>query len=215
MSEPVKVGGSAGFAGDREHPDSPWPWAWGRLLAWLELRGLYTTPAELVPVVARTPQCDAALRNRRVRRWPVSRRGFTMFELLLSVVIIGIMMAMFVPQISSLTGRSAVGKAAQVVQQDLARAFGLAARLRKPVIIQANNSLKIYQVVDQTGGTVRLTRRLAVGQEFGVESMEFSSTSITIQPNGVASDTLGVTLTARGSTRHISMSLVGLTRRTQ
>jgi prepilin-type N-terminal cleavage/methylation domain-containing protein len=212
MRKPFHVGGSAGLAGQAEFP---WPWAWRLSLAWLELRGLHATPAELAPVVARAPQCDAAPVNGLTRLRPISRRGFTMFELLLAVVIIGIMMAMFVPQISSLTGRSAVGKAAQVVQQDLARAFGLAARLRKPVIIQADNSQKIYQVVDESGGTVRLTRRLAVGQEFGVETMEFSSNSITIQPNGVASDTLGVTLTARGSTRHISMSLVGLIRRTQ
>jgi len=146
---------------------------------------------------------------------PDSRAGITIFELIVVVVIIGILGTVFLPQISSLTGRSSVGKAAELVQQDLEQAFTIAARLRKPVTLTANNSSHIYQVVDQSGGTVRLTRRLGLGQEFGVEGMTFSSSSITIQPNGVASDTLGVTLTSRGSTRKISMTRVGLVRRTQ
>ena len=138
-----------------------------------------------------------------------------MFELLLVVVLVGILTSVLIPQISAVTARSSVSRAAIVVEQDLERAFTLAARLRQPVVLTADNASKIYQVADQSGGTVRLTRRLALGQEFGVETMSFSSNSITIQPNGVASDTLGVTLTSRGSTRHIQMTRVGLIRRSQ
>ena len=143
------------------------------------------------------------------------RAGFTALELVLVVVVVGVIGAIFLPQISGLTARNSLGKAADVVQADLEEAFTLAARLRKPVTLKADNSSHIYQVVDQTGGAVRLTRRLVLGQEFGVETMAFSSLNITIQPNGVASDTLGVTLTSRGSTRVISMTRVGLIRRTQ
>ena len=143
------------------------------------------------------------------------RAGFTALELILVVVVIGVLGAMFLPQISTLTSKNSVGKAANIVQADLEQAFTLAARLRKPVILTADNGAHIYQVADQVGSTVRLTRRLKFGQEYGVETMTFSSASITIQPNGVASDSLGVTLTSRGSTRVISMTRVGLIRRVQ
>jgi type II secretory pathway pseudopilin PulG len=131
------------------------------------------------------------------------------------VVILGIITAMLVPQLSSLTEKSEAGRAAMVVQQDLERTFTLAARLRKPMVLSADNTQHIYQVKDQTDDTVRLTRRLNLGQEFGVETMTFSNTSITVQPNGVASDTLGVTLVSRNTIRHVSMTRVGLIQRTQ
>ncbi|HEY3934559.1 MAG TPA: prepilin-type N-terminal cleavage/methylation domain-containing protein [Gemmatimonadales bacterium] len=163
--------------------------------------------------VATTPRHDAA--PLRGRGGGSDRRGFTALEMTMVVVILGIITAMLVPQLSSLTEKSEAGRAAMVVQQDLERTFTLAARLRKPMVLSADNTQHIYQVKDQTDDTVRLTRRLNLGQEFGVETMTFSNTSITVQPNGVASDTLGVTLVSRNTIRHVSMTRVGLIQRTQ
>ena len=118
------------------------------------------------------------------------------------------------PQISRMSGKNSVARSAQIIQQDLQRAFTLAASLRQPVTLTADNSAKIYQVTDASSN-VLLTRKLSLGQEFGVESMTFTPTTVTIQPNGVSSDTIGVTVVSRGSTRHVSMTVVGLTRRTQ
>lgn len=140
--------------------------------------------------------------------------GFTLMEMVLVIVLIGIIGAMFFPQVSRMTGKNSVARAAQVVQQDLQRAFTLAGRARKPVTLTADNSAHTYQVTDPSGN-IMLTRRLSVGQEYGVETMTFNPTTLTIQPNGVSSDTLGVTLTSNGSTRYVSMTRVGLIRRTQ
>ena len=134
--------------------------------------------------------------------------------MLLVIVIIGVMGAMMFPQISRMTGKNAVGRSAQVVQQDLQRAYTLAGRLRKPVTLTANNSSHAYQVTDASNN-VLLSRNLATTQEYGVETMTFYPTTVTIQPNGVSSDTLGVTLVSKGSTRYVSMTRVGLIRRTQ
>ena len=130
------------------------------------------------------------------------------------IVIIGIMGAMFFPQISRMTGKDSVARSAQVVQQDLQRAFTLAGRLRKPVTLTASNSANSYTVTDPSSN-VLLSRQMKIGQEYGVETMTFYPTTVTIQPYGVSSDTLGVTLVSKGSTRYVSMTRVGLIRRTQ
>ncbi|HEY4101421.1 MAG TPA: hypothetical protein VGM20_11170 [Gemmatimonadales bacterium] len=165
------------------------------------------------PAVAISPRQRAERTGRLVSQTDL--HGFTTLELTMVVVILGILTAMVVPQVSRYTEKSEAGRAAMVVQQDLERSFALAARLRQPMVLTADNTQHIYQVKDQTDDSVRLTRRLSLGQEFGVETMTFSNTSITIQPNGVASDTLGVTLTARNTTRHVSMTRIGLIQRTQ
>jgi len=151
-------------------------------------------------------------KSRRIRHF--GRRGFSLMEMILCIVIIGIMGAMFFPQISNLTRKNAVARAAQIVQQDLQRAYTLAGRLRKPVTLTADNTNHAYQVTDASNN-ILLSRNLGVTQEYGVETMTFSPTTLTIQPNGVSSDTLGVTLVSRGSTRYVSMTRVGLIRRTQ
>jgi prepilin-type N-terminal cleavage/methylation domain-containing protein len=143
-----------------------------------------------------------------------SRSGFTLLEMLLVVVLVGVIGTMAIPQISRLTGRNSVGRAALVVRQDLQRAFALAARLRKPVTLTADNSSAIYQVTDASNN-VLLVRRLSRSQEYGVETMTFAPTTLTIQPSGVASAAVIVTLTSGGSTRQVKMTAAGLIRRTQ
>jgi Tfp pilus assembly protein FimT len=137
-----------------------------------------------------------------------------MMELLLVIVIVGITGVLAFPQISRMTGKNSVARSAQVVQQDLQRAFTLAGRLRKPVTLTADNSNHAYQVTDASSN-ILLTRNLGTGQEYGVETMTFYPATLIIQPNGVSSDTLGVTLVSRGSARYVSMTRVGLIRRTQ
>jgi type II secretory pathway pseudopilin PulG len=138
-----------------------------------------------------------------------------MIELMMVVVIIGILGAVVIPRISRLTARTKATEAAAIVQRDLERAFSVAARLRKSVVLTADNSARVYIVADTAGGTVRITRNLGETGESGVQQMVFSPTTITILPNGIASAPLTVTLTSHGSTRVVNMTRVGLIRRSQ
>jgi prepilin-type N-terminal cleavage/methylation domain-containing protein len=167
---------------------------------------LMTIPALAVAPPRRDTRAGGTFRLRRA--------GFTLVEMVLVIVLIGIIGAMFFPQISAMTGKDSVARSAQIVQQDLERTFALAARARKPMTLTADNSAHTYQVTDPSSSIV-LNRSLALGQEYGVETMTFYPTTITIQPTGVSSDSLGVTLISRGSTRYVSMTRVGLIRRTQ
>lgn len=146
---------------------------------------------------------------------PFRRAGLTLPELLIVVVCIGILAALAAPRITRLTARDKASAAAALIQTDLERAFSTAARLRKPVILTADNAAKLYQVADSGAGTVRLTRRLDQTNEYGVETMTFAPTSITIQASGIASSGLTVTLTSHGATRVVQMTRVGLIWRSQ
>ncbi len=153
-------------------------------------------------------------RHRATRR-ATGRGGFTVTELLMVIVMIGILGAVMVPRITRLTARNKASEAAAVVQRDLERAFSIAARLRKAVVLTADNAGLYYQIADAVGGTVRVNRNLRQGAEVGVESMIFSPTTITVQPNGIASAPLTVKLRSHGAVRTVTMTRVGLIRRTR
>ena len=139
--------------------------------------------------------------------------GFSLIELLLVVVILGLLAAAGLPKINLITRKEKATRAVYQVQLDIERAFAIAARLRKPVRLVFTSSSRLYQVVDDVGGTVRLTRRLDRNSDIGVDLIETRPTSITINPNGVASDTLNVEITSINTTRQLSMTRVGLIRR--
>jgi Tfp pilus assembly protein FimT len=136
-------------------------------------------------------------------------------EMLIVVVVIGILVSVALPRVSRLTARDKASAAAALVQADLERAFSTAARLREAVVIEGFNSQLRYEVRDASSGEVRLTRALEVRSEYGVQTMTFSPSVVTVQPNGIASAPLTVTLTSMGATRVISMTRVGLVRRVQ
>lgn len=143
------------------------------------------------------------------------RAGITLIEMAIVVVVLGILAAAGIPKITELTARNKADQATAIVQRDLERAFAIAGRLRQSVNIVANNGGKYYQVVDASDGTVRLNRRLFTTDEYGVQTMTFSPTTVTVRPNGTSDGPLTVTLVFAGATRQVAMSRVGLVRRTQ
>ena len=143
------------------------------------------------------------------------RRGLTLMELLLVIVMIGILGTVVLPRINDLTAHSKASEAAAVVQRDLERAFSIAARLRRPVYITADNSALIYRITDVSGDTLRIIRNLGETGEIGIQEMGFVPNQVTVQPNGIASSALRVRLTSHGTTRVVNMTRVGLIRRSR
>jgi type II secretion system protein H len=142
-----------------------------------------------------------------------SRAGFTLIEIIFSLVIVGLLAAVALPPIGRSMARSRLDRAAAVVAADLELGPSLAQRQRRPVRLSWDAALGAYSVADRASSTV-YTRRILAGakSDFGVTSATFSASPVDYFPNGVASSPLTVTLTEAGLSRQVTMSRVGFVR---
>jgi prepilin-type N-terminal cleavage/methylation domain-containing protein len=151
----------------------------------------------------------SALRAETRRR--VLRRGFTLIETILVIVIIGLILRTALPSFSRVLRVGRVNRAAQVVSADLDRAFATAARQRKPVRITWVNASMQYTLTDRATGKVLLTQGIGVtNSSFDVLQVTFSVSPLDVFPGGFASSALTVTLTELDYTRHVTMTRAGL-----
>lgn len=143
---------------------------------------------------------------------PASRRGFTLIEVSLALVVFAILVAIGTPRVSTYMTQARVQRATALIASDLEQAFAMAGRQRKPVRVSCDCPGMVYTVADRSDGTVRLTRALGADADFRLTTLTFSTTPVDILPSGVASDPLTVTVGAGGYTRRVSMTTAGLVR---
>ena len=137
------------------------------------------------------------------------RRGFTLPEMLIAIVIIVLLAAMAGPATAKQLRRGRVNQAANVVAADLENAVSYAVRLRKPVRI-TRTSATSFTVSDRATGTVLQQRELGTATEWKVASVTFSTTTVDVFPAGIASASLTVTLSENGYARQVRLSRAGL-----
>lgn len=143
---------------------------------------------------------------------PSRRQGFSLIEVCLTVVVLGLMTLVGMPRVNTFMTRLRVKRATALVASDLEQAFALAGRQRKPVRINCTCASQIYTVADRTGGTTRLTRALGSDADYKLTTLTFSATPIDIFPSGVASSGLTVTVGAGGYTRQVTLTSAGQVR---
>jgi prepilin-type N-terminal cleavage/methylation domain-containing protein len=138
------------------------------------------------------------------------RSGFSMLELLVVVVIGGMMAKLSMGRIHDLMSHERVLHAATAIQNDLESAFQIAARNRQPIRIEWDASTQQISVKNRSGASFR---KINLGQQsygFLNGAVTVSSSPIEVYPNGLASDTLRITLTSNGFTKSLRMSRAGL-----
>lgn len=143
-----------------------------------------------------------------------ARTGFTLTELLMVIVILGILAALATPRVYQTVARAKVKQAAGVVAADLEQAVALAARRRQPVVVSLE-SASTYTIRDRVAsgtGTLRLQRVLTLAGDQGVSSMTFSRTPLQVFPNGTTDGAFTVTVSGAGLTRTITVSAAGQVR---
>lgn len=141
-----------------------------------------------------------------------TQAGFTMVEMSLTIVVLGLLTLIATPKVATLISHSRVNATTAVVAADLETAFALAGRQRKPVRLSCACDSTRYRVADRAGGTVRLSRMLSGDEDFGVTGLTFSANPVDIFPSGVASAPLTVTISAGGYDRQVTMTTAGQVR---
>ena len=146
----------------------------------------------------------------------MTRRGFTMIEMALALVVVAILASMMIARIGSTISRSKVDRAASVVAADLENAFSTGGRLRQPLVFQCDCPNRTYRLNDQlNGGALRFERNFGPDSPFPLDSIVLNPATMTILPPGrVAATTLPfqVNIYSGGRARQISMSSAGFVR---
>lgn len=125
------------------------------------------------------------------------------------VFIAAVVTSMSIGKIQALITRSRVASASTAMQNDIESAFALATRNRTPMRIYWSSDARQMRVYDRNNV---LFRKLNLGQAYGLSAsnVSFSRNPLEVYPNGLAADTLLITLTSNGYSRKVWVSQAGL-----
>ncbi len=136
--------------------------------------------------------------------------GYTLIELVVVIVIAGILMSVGVVRLAPAVLHANVRAAANVVAGDLQYAQNLAVRYRKPIAVIVASATKQYLIRDRDDATnVYRTRLLGPETDFGLDELTSWPTSVELFPNGVARETMVVTLGLGGFQREVRLTRAG------
>lgn len=144
-----------------------------------------------------------------------SRPGFSLTELIITCILIGIISAISTGRITSMRAQQQVTRSAGQIQTQMEKAFAVAGRNRAPIHI-VYDSVKMILRVTNRAETVTFGVPVRLASDFGLKGSEVtvSQKSVEVYPNGFAHDTLSVTITTSrgGSTysKRVRMSRAGL-----
>jgi prepilin-type N-terminal cleavage/methylation domain-containing protein len=158
---------------------------------------------------------NSYLLRRQQFHGPRARPGFSILEMLVVVILVGIIMSVAGMRVSGMITQQRVIRAASTIQTNMELAFAVAGRNRTPVrLMYATSASAItLRVMDRAGTTTFGEVDLkALGLFNG--DVTASSSDVTVFPNGFASDTLSFTIsvTKNGvtTTRRVRMSRAGM-----
>lgn len=141
-----------------------------------------------------------------------ARAGFSMIEIMLVVMIMGLVGALSAGRIHAIIVQQRVVRASASLQSDLESAFAIAARNRRPVRISWNSAKMQMGVTDRAGAIYYRRTPLGATYGFSASNVTFSNNPLEIYPNGLAGDTLAIVLSLEGNTRTIVVSRAGMVR---
>ena len=150
---------------------------------------------------------QTACRKFRLR----ARRGFTILELIIVIVVAGVMMTVGFPKVHNIMVQQRVARASAAVQNTLEAAFAIAGRNRRPIRITWSSSTMQLAITDRAG-TV-FYRRTGLGQDpYGLKSTDVTvwQTPVEVYPNGLANSSDTITFSTGGVTKKLVMTRGGM-----
>lgn len=139
----------------------------------------------------------------------IRRRGFTLPEMLIVIVIVVLVTAMAFPSTAKRLRHGRVNQAASIIAGDLENAVSYAARQRKPVRITFTPGATSFTVADRATGTVLRRREVGQDTEWKVRALAFSNPTVDVFPAGISSVPLTVTLGDGSYTRRVRLTRAG------
>lgn len=136
-----------------------------------------------------------------------------MLELLTVMVIVGLVSAISAGRIHDVMVQQRLTRASNVIQTNAEAAFSIAARNRRPIRITWDSTRMQLDITDRGGTT--FFRRVGLGRDpYGLPpgTVKFSRSPLEVYPNGLANDTLLITLSTNSVTKKILVSRAGLVR---
>lgn len=143
------------------------------------------------------------------------RRGFTVLELMIVVIVAGIFAGLSASKIAEYMTKQRVSKAALSVTNDVQQAFAIAGRNRRPIRLYMDTTRMQLMITDRAKTTI--FRRNTLGSAYSLKSSNVSfypTAGVEIFPNGLASDTMWVrfrSVVRRDTTsRYLRVSRAGM-----
>jgi prepilin-type N-terminal cleavage/methylation domain-containing protein len=140
------------------------------------------------------------------------RRGFSMMELLVVLVLTGVVTGLSMGRFTAFLAHERVAKAAVGIATDLQQGFAIPGRIRRPVRIRLDTATMQLLITDRAQTTTY--RKTALGSRYNLKGSNVSyypsASAFEIYPNGFASDSMVITLTASGYSRSIKVTKGGM-----
>ncbi len=147
------------------------------------------------------------MREWRAGSGAVRSGGFSLLELLASLLIVAVVAAAAFPRVGRMLAADRVQRAAATAAGDLRAGQALAGRARRAAVFRVD-SLGAYQVMDRGTSTVLLLRSLRA--DFGLTALSAEPGQVTLFAGGTTSGPLTLTLAVGTQTRTVRMSRAGL-----
>jgi prepilin-type N-terminal cleavage/methylation domain-containing protein len=145
-----------------------------------------------------------------VVRSPARQSGFSLIEMVLVLAIVGILVSVALPRVSTTLLQEATRRASVQVATQIEYAFASAARTNAPVTLQYDSASGVLTVARRSGAPLR-QMLLKQGSAFALTRVTFSpSVPVVVFPDGVASSSMSAALGYPGYARTVTASRTGL-----
>lgn len=144
------------------------------------------------------------------------RAGFTLIEVIVVLVLIGILGTLAAPAVGRSITNTRADRSTGAISSDVETAFSLAARQGKPVLLEVDPVYKRIVVRDRASNSVMQSHSYnAAESPYGADRMTMSKSQVTVFPNGLTDGPFVIYVNMAGEGRAVRVTRTGIIRITK